>query len=141
MSTCYGKPKNGDRPLREVVGAIIDDLRDGEPDGTPRADVVIATHRHKDHVAGFADLRWKGVEVKEVWMPWTEKPDDPVAKRIREAQARLAMQLALAPAINADPDLVSLVVNAIANEDAMVTLHEGFAPPRAPRRYLPETPA
>jgi glyoxylase-like metal-dependent hydrolase (beta-lactamase superfamily II) len=45
--------------MREVVRQIIAEVTD--QDGTPRIDVVVATHRHRDHVSGFADLQWSGV--------------------------------------------------------------------------------
>jgi glyoxylase-like metal-dependent hydrolase (beta-lactamase superfamily II) len=72
--------------MSDVVGTIIGDVTDS--DDVPRIDVVICTHRHADHVSGFADSRWKSVQVREVWMPWTEDPKNAEAKRIRESQSR-----------------------------------------------------
>ena len=37
-----------------VAKQVIKDI--GDADGTARIDILIATHRHKDHVTGFADL-------------------------------------------------------------------------------------
>jgi len=85
-STAGGKMKN-------IVQNIISDVTD--PDGVARIDVVVATHRHKDHVSGFGDDAWNAVEVKEVWMPWTEHLTDPEARRIREAQSKLALGLSI----------------------------------------------
>jgi beta-lactamase superfamily II metal-dependent hydrolase len=136
-----GTIKSGSRPIAEVVEAIVEAVRD--PDGIPRIDVVIATHRHKDHVSGFASKLWGEVVVKEVWMPWTEDPADPDATRVREAQAGLALALQAgltAPGINADVDLLEMIGNALSNESAMDTLHEGFAGPKAMRRFLPIPP-
>jgi beta-lactamase superfamily II metal-dependent hydrolase len=59
-------------PMSSVVDRIISDVTDD--DGVPRIDVVVATHRHKDHISGFANASWANVEVKEVWLPWTEDP-------------------------------------------------------------------
>jgi beta-lactamase superfamily II metal-dependent hydrolase len=124
------------RSITEIVEEIISDVTDS--DGKPRIDVVIATHRHRDHISGFADRRWSEVEVKEVWMPWTERPDDPIASRIRQAQTRLAAALHQAfMRLNAAQDLKDLALNALSNDDAMQVLHHGFAGlPR--RRFLPE---
>src|ERR1022692_2045823 len=69
-----GSIAGGPRPMEQIVGDIIEDAKD--PDGNSRIDVVVATHRHKDHVSGFANPLWKSVQVKEVWIPWTENPDD-----------------------------------------------------------------
>ena len=56
--------------MRKIVERIVRDVTDA--DGVARIDVVVATHRHKDHVSGFGQAAWGDVAVKEVWMPWTE---------------------------------------------------------------------
>jgi beta-lactamase superfamily II metal-dependent hydrolase len=116
-----------------------------------RLALVVATHRHKDHVWGFDDPRWANVEVGEVWMPWTEDPQDPRATQIRERHAALALALAGEPSIQ-NPleitparetiaqararNLQAIALNALTNEKAMATLHSGFA--GAPQRaFLP----
>ena len=129
-----GSIKQDQHPIKEIVGKIIEDS-EGE------IDLVICTHRHKDHVSGFDDPRWAGVKVKEVWLPWTEHPTDRVARQIREAQAGLAMHLAAQArqALAARPELaavVELADNALSNAGAMSTLHDGFS--GSPRRlFLP----
>src|SRR5262249_20470672 len=133
----------GGQPLKKVVNDLVGAVRD--PDGRPRIDVVVATHRHRDHVSGFAEPVWGQVEVREAWMPWTEHPTDPKALRVREVQTRLAAQLerdlaALARAglLPADSPFPVLAQNALANEAAMHTLHNGFRRPPAPApRFLP----
>jgi beta-lactamase superfamily II metal-dependent hydrolase len=62
-------------PLDEVVADIVATCTG--PEG-PRIDVVVASQRHGDHVAGFADLRWGSVEVGEVWLPGVEAVDSTV---------------------------------------------------------------
>jgi beta-lactamase superfamily II metal-dependent hydrolase len=139
-----GSIKKDVKPLGDIVEAIIEAVRD--EDGTPRIDVVIASHRHKDHVAGFAHPGWAEVDVREVWMPWTENPKDPKARRIRDAQSKLAVRLhaALELRLQASPGsaevggLLELAANALSNEQAMHTLHAGFRRTYRPeRRYLP----
>ena len=39
------------RAISDVVERIVRDV--SGPDGVPRIDVVVATHRHRDHVSGF----------------------------------------------------------------------------------------
>lgn len=141
-----GSVKNGSRDMNDVVKGVIQDVTGN--DG-PRIDVVVCTHRHKDHIAGFSRSEWNDVDVGEVWMPWTES-DEPEAIRIREAQTRLAValdqvlvrkaSLAVDPVQKASYDETrELVVMATGNENAMATLHEGFKGRRAvPRRFLPE---
>ena len=141
-----GSIKNGPAgtPIKTTVQRVIQDVQDapGEP---ARIDVVVATHRHKDHIVGFDDPAWADVEVGEVWMPWTEKLDDKDTQKIRELHFRLAEQLelrlgkALAEAPN-DMKLASgheMALNALSNDGAMRTLYQGFAG-QPIRRYLPE---
>jgi len=132
--------------MKTCVKRIIDDATD--PDGVARIDVVVATHRHKDHVSGFADAAWADVEVKEVWMPWTEHPTDKEARRIRELQSKLAAGLnaalaAAPPAANAAAAgeravALGIVANALvlSNAAAMTTLHSGFSG-QPERRFMP----
>lgn len=62
-----GKGKFTDKQL---VERIKKDLR-GDP-----LDVVVATHRHQDHISGFGETDlWKGIPVEEVWLPFTVNPD------------------------------------------------------------------
>ncbi len=136
-----GHPRPGWK-IRQTVAAIVDDIGD---DGSV-IDVVVATHRHQDHVSGFAEPAWSSVTVGEVWLPWTEDPDDPEATRIRTRQSSLALNLTnaftdpgfvdrwkseeIAPA-----SLQAMVANSLTNEGAMRTLHRGFAG-KPTRRFL-----
>lgn len=132
--------------MPSIVDRIVNDVTDA--DGKARIDVVVATHRHKDHVSGFGQAAWDQVEVKEVWMPWTEHPTDEEARRIRDIQSRLALGLdasltATAAALSAPQQkelrrYQDLVANALmlSNEKAMKTLHSGFGG-NPTRRFLP----
>lgn len=125
----------GPRPIGEVVRRIVADVDDGNG---PHIDVVVATHRHFDHIAGFDNRAWADVDVDEVWLPWTEDPDDTAARRIRDAQAKLAAALAgwSASRGNSAAAVEMLALNALSNDGAMTTLHHGFAG-RPRRRFLP----
>lgn len=141
--------------LKDLVRRIIEDVR--EEDGVPRIDVVIATHRHRDHVHGFDDDAWQEVQVGEVWMPWTEHPTDARALEIRSIQGKIAEQLDKALeaklsrvsklGLRGDKrrqvaDLKEFVSNSLPNAGAMRTLNEGFAAllperKRVLRKFLP----
>ena len=55
-------------------------------------DVLVATHEHWDHVSGFAqaeaELGPDKLKVGEVWLAWTEKPDDPLAMELDKRRSR-----------------------------------------------------
>jgi hypothetical protein len=48
-------------------------------------DVLAITHEHWDHLSGFsqAEEDLASLNVGEVWVAWTEDPDDPLAKKLR----------------------------------------------------------
>jgi beta-lactamase superfamily II metal-dependent hydrolase len=116
----------GPRRAGEVAEMIVEDAKDA--DGVSRIDVVVGTHRHQDHVSGFENEIWEEVEVREVWMPWTEDADDPDGRRILDKQSKKALQLAMAvEKFGLGPGVQAMAVNSYTNEKAMRTLHEGFA--------------
>lgn len=128
-------------PLKDIVKAVQAELH--EPDGAggtkKRIDLLIVTHRHLDHVNGFALGGWDDVEVGEIWMPWTEDPDDPKARRLCEKQSQRALQLqALASRMSLAPKnksyLLNYAGNNLTNAKAMNRLHTGFQ--GAPRRHF-----
>lgn len=139
----------GEHPVDEVIDRILSDIRD-EPDGEPVLDVVVATHRHQDHVSGFADDRWAEVAVEEVWMPWTEDPDSGEAMALRERQLEFKRRLTLSLVDRPKDDPASrlaleLTGNlAASNDRAMETLHSGFKGRErggdSLRRFLPHGP-
>src|SRR5262245_23786912 len=61
-----GSLKNHKKKIAEISNRVIEDIRDS--DGTPRIDVLVVTHRHADHISGFANPEWSKVEVGEVWI-------------------------------------------------------------------------
>jgi len=144
---CGSIARDPEVEMEDVLQQLWADATDPSED-QPRIDVVVGTHRHRDHVSGFAKPGWDDVVVGEVWMPWTEHPTNVEAKRIRETQSRLAaslhssLQASLSAAANdiereGIKSLVHLAANALSNAQAMSMLHEGFAgSPK--RRFLPE---
>ena len=126
----------GPHSIEEVVRRVIADV---SQKGKPTIDVVVATHRHRDHVLGFESGLWNNVEVGEVWMPWTEDPTDAEARKILETQSRIAQKLMLAAphlGVEVSKTVQDLANNSFRNELAMKTLHDGFAGSPV-RRYLP----
>ncbi|MGB8020320.1 MAG: MBL fold metallo-hydrolase, partial [Candidatus Nanopelagicales bacterium] len=91
---CGAHSQGQARPMAEVVRAIVADLTEAAAAGDPpRLDVLVATHRHADHISGFAVDAWEAVEVGEVWVPFIHDETDPDGIALSRAQARAAMQL------------------------------------------------
>lgn len=123
-----------------TVPLILEDLI--AEAGRLRIDVVVMSHRHRDHVSGFTSERWAEVEVGEVWMPWTENPTDQVATTLREKMGVAADALTLAASSFSKKSLAvdaanELLANnlALRNESAMETLWNGFSG-KPMRQYL-----
>lgn len=145
-----GKGKFSDK---EIVEKIKKDL-DGKG-----LDVLIATHRHQDHISGFGEQAlWADVAVDEVWLPFTMKPgsaNDEPALRAWEGLMDAASALCrpdgvLEPAALAalgsrdavDQDAVAFMLwNARSNQPAIDNLMNGFKKANgrpSTRRFLPE---
>src|SRR5262249_35208279 len=96
--------------------------------------VVIATHAHQDHISGFDTAKFGKFEIGEVWMPWTEDPNDPQALKLKKKQFALAVQLQehfAAQTVGARPSKSlaaanAAVANLVANKTALQALHSGF---------------
>lgn len=84
--------QNGADRIREIA----EDVR-AQTNG--EIDVVVATHEHWDHLAGFiyAQESFEAMNIRQVWLAWTEDPTNPLAQQLRnEREARIsALQLAL----------------------------------------------
>lgn len=76
--------------LHVIVPAVIADITSH---GRAYIDIVVATHHHADHIAGFGLDYWDQVEVGEVWLPFVEDRSDPDAILLRESHKRVAGRL------------------------------------------------
>ena len=75
--------------LPEVV-ADIDKTTNGH------LHLVIATHQHQDHLSGFPQISdqfspTKNKQIDQVWLAWTEDPNDQLAKQLGKARDDMAI--------------------------------------------------
>ena len=63
-------------------------------------DLVIATHQHTDHLSGFKqaqdELHPTKVEMKRLWLAWTEDPSNPLGKKVQDDLSRSSTAVRLA---------------------------------------------
>lgn len=127
------------RAEKDAVPLLMSDLE--AEAGRRHVDVVVASHRHKDHLSGFEHPAFATLDVGEVWLPWTEDRDDATATALRTRMGLAVTALEGArngiaqpsPALAAANELLGNL--ALKNEAAMDTLWDGFkGAPR--RRYL-----
>jgi hypothetical protein len=125
-----GSPVDIDKIAERIVADVADD-------GGPRIDVVVMSHRHRDHVSGFTSDVWRDVRVDEVWMPWTENPRDAKARRLLHDMSsftaaltdRFAALSALGQLDDPETQFIDHVLRntmGLTNERALATLHRGF---------------
>jgi beta-lactamase superfamily II metal-dependent hydrolase len=111
-----------------TLDRVFDDL---ETETGGKLAVVIASHAHEDHIAGFlrGAERFARFTIGEVWLPWSEKRSDPVARglRARLAAVRTALELQFA-ADKPSRDVIDILSNASAkrNEPALANLRAGL---------------
>jgi hypothetical protein len=84
-----GTPEAEDR-MTKVVEDVV-----RESDG--HVDLLLATHAHWDHLSGFtqAEAAFKKLKVDQVWLPWTEDPNDPNGRKVQNDRDRLLDALRL----------------------------------------------
>lgn len=60
-------------------------------------DLLVLTHEHWDHVSGFiqAEELFDEMKIGEIWVAWTENPDDELAAKLRKEHADAAEALGL----------------------------------------------
>jgi hypothetical protein len=58
--------------------------------------LLVGTHEHQDHVCGFRNCRseFAKIKVDQVWLAWTENPQDPLAKQIEKYKGDLGIAVA-----------------------------------------------
>jgi len=103
--------------------------------------LVIMTHRHADHISGFAKCKdvFSQFTVEQVWMSWFEDPSDKNAASFQRSLAMVAdqMKLALAARNRPEDDELDFMAGNItgdqmgiaggdSNSVALQVLHGGF---------------
>lgn len=80
-----GLPETAERDQMVRIARDIE-VKVGEDGGSGRLDVLVATHRHADHISGFATRQDKSgsgdviarLDPRVIMQPWTEAPEAPV---------------------------------------------------------------
>jgi hypothetical protein len=95
--------------------------------------LLVATHRHADHISGFqiANSIFAQMAIHNLWLAWAEKPDDPVAQSLWKKSGQALT--ALTRAVNAQPAALAHVASVL---DFVGDLGATGGDPLAPVRQL-----
>jgi hypothetical protein len=93
--------------MKRVVGDIAQVT-------TGQIDLLVVTHEHWDHVSGFNQVQdlFENLKIQQVWVAWTEDPNDPLANKLRAERrtAEDALRIAVTHlALAGDPDTAQRV--------------------------------
>lgn len=128
------------------IGAAVEQLA---TDTDKHLALIIVTHRHADHISGFAMEadQFSGFTVDRIWMSWFENPQDAAAKALQANLVSVAQSLKLSFAARGADDgnqYFLMAQNATGgtdgtggslNDKALAVIHGGFAN-RPPIDYL-----
>lgn len=125
-----------------TMDRIMDNL---ETTTNKKLELLVASHAHRDHISGFGKFadRFADFKIGEVWLPWTDDPDDEdvaaLQKKHLALYERLDKHLRLAlKATEADPKYAAALhalSNLRGNGKAKSELARGFGT-GAKVRYL-----
>jgi beta-lactamase superfamily II metal-dependent hydrolase len=115
------------------IGTMEQVLADIETETAGRIPIVIASHAHEDHISGFraGEQMFRRCRINEVWLPWSEKKDDPVARGLKARLAALESAVATrfaAMGADAPADVLDILANTAAkrNEPTLNNLRNGL---------------
>ncbi len=112
--------KGDDVLLKQAIDHLKTELPAGKTKGMKRLDLIVATHRHEDHIKGF-DAEWfDDIEVRNVWLSVAMDPKHPQAKGVRSMRqlAGETLRRVVASGQALSPEVETLAALGVSNQKA-----------------------
>jgi beta-lactamase superfamily II metal-dependent hydrolase len=113
--------------LKKAMEHLEGELPVGSKAGKKRLDLLVATHRHEDHIKGFNPDWFTNIEVRNIWLSVAMDPKHPQAQRVNDLRTFAAQSMrALADsgqALSPEIDLLTSMYG-VSNDDADKLLME-----------------
>ena len=90
----------GTADAKDIMCAVAEDIRaatggDKQTGKKGRLHVLVATHEHWDHLSGFLQAApiFDAIDVDQLWLAWTEDPENELANALRGQRRKRVAQL------------------------------------------------
>jgi len=113
--------------LRNAIGNLQEMLLEAEETGKKRLDLLVATHRHRDHIKGFDPKLFESIQIRNIWLSAAMDPDHTQAEGSRKlhAFATTAVQAITSSSLSLGPELQAFAsLYSLSNDAAMDALRK-----------------
>jgi beta-lactamase superfamily II metal-dependent hydrolase len=113
--------------LKNAIDNLQEMLPDAEETGKKRLDLLVATHRHRDHIKGFDPKLFESIQIKNIWLSAAMDPDHTQAEGSRKlhAFATTAVQAITSSSLSLSPELQAFAsLYSLSNDAAMDALRK-----------------